>query len=49
MKDNPRIHKSPHHFYFDFSGAPQTTDEIIERINNNMISLMTFLRVLNGN
>lgn len=34
MKDNPRIHKSPHHFNFDFSGAPQTTDEIIECINN---------------
>ena len=34
MGNEPRTHKSPHHFYFDFSGAPQTTDEIIKRINN---------------
>lgn len=31
---NPGIHKSSQHFNFDFSGAPQTTDEIIECINN---------------
>lgn len=40
-----RIHKAPKSFYFDFSGAPETAVEIIERINKKQYdNLDAFLK-----
>lgn len=40
-----RIHKAPKSFYFDFSGAPETATDIIERINKKQYdNLDTFLK-----
>ncbi len=33
MGNEPRVHKAPHHFYFDYTDAPKTIEDIIDRIN----------------
>ena len=33
MENEPRVHKAPHHFYFDLTDAPKTIEDIIDRIN----------------
>lgn len=33
MENEPRVHKAPHHFYFDYTDAPKTIEDIIDRIN----------------
>ena len=33
MENEPRVHKAPQHFYFDYTDAPKTIEEIIDRIN----------------